>query len=74
MQKNRISLRIIASSSIGTILEWYDFSLFAFLTPLLANYFFPHENKFPDLCLPTLFLPLVFFVRPLGAVFFWASW
>jgi MFS transporter, MHS family, proline/betaine transporter len=67
-KKNAHFLRVIGSSSIGTILEWYDFSLFAFLTPLLATYFFPPQDKATGLVLTYAIFALGFFVRPLGAV------
>lgn len=68
--KTQNALRIISAASIGTILEWYDFSLFAFLTPLLASLFFPHENKFTALMMTYAIFAIGFFVRPLGAVIF----
>ncbi len=68
--KNKISLRVFCSSSIGTILEWYEFTLFAFLTPLLATYFFPQENQFTGLMLTYSIFAIGFFVRPIGAAFF----
>jgi MFS transporter, MHS family, proline/betaine transporter len=68
--KHSLSLRIIIASSIGTILEWYDFSLFAFLTPLLANSFFPQDNPFTALMLAYAVFAIGFFVRPIGAAIF----
>lgn len=68
--KNKVSLRVICSSSIGTIFEWYEFTLFAFLTPLLATYFFPQENQFTSLMLTYSIFAIGFFVRPIGAAFF----
>lgn len=62
--------RVIFSSAIGTILEWYDFSLFAFLTPLLANLFFPHEMKFTGVMLTYTIFAIGYFVRPIGAAIF----
>lgn len=63
-------MRIICSSSIGTIFEWYEFSLFAFLTPLLAQYFFPQKNQFTGLMLTYAIFAVGFFVRPIGAAIF----
>lgn len=68
--KKAISLRIIAASSLGTILEWYDFTLFAFLTPILANLFFPNQNKFTALMLTYSIFAIGFFARPVGAALF----
>jgi MHS family proline/betaine transporter-like MFS transporter len=68
LKQNAVFLRIIGSSSLGTILEWYDFSLFAFLTPILAKNFFPPQNSTVSLMLTYAIFALGFFVRPLGAV------
>jgi len=64
------SWRVICSSMIGTILEWYEFSLFAFLSPMLATYFFPKENAFTGLMMTYAIFAIGFFVRPLGAAWF----
>lgn len=68
--KKAISLRVIAASSIGTILEWYDFTLFAFLTPILASLFFPNQNKFTALMLTYAIFAIGFLARPIGAALF----
>lgn len=62
--------RIFLASAFGTILEWYDFSLFAFLTPLLAGQFFPKQNPITGALLIYLIFAIGFFVRPLGAIIF----
>lgn len=41
MRRSAITTIAIAS---GTLLEWYDFTLFAYLATLLANLFFPHTD------------------------------
>ena len=68
--KNKTLFRVFLSSSLGTILEWYDFSLFAFLTPLLAIHFFPQEDKFTGFILIYAIFAIGFFVRPIGAALF----
>src|SRR4029077_17266197 len=35
---------VIGASSAGTIIEWYDFYLYATLTPFLAPIFSPSDN------------------------------
>ena len=37
--------RVIVASSVGTVFEWYDFYLYAILTPFLATLFFPTVNR-----------------------------
>jgi MHS family proline/betaine transporter-like MFS transporter len=60
----------MTASGIGTILEWYDFSLFAFFTPIIAPLYFPHENKLAALMLTYAIFAIGFLVRPLGAIIF----
>jgi MHS family proline/betaine transporter-like MFS transporter len=68
--KKSLTLRIIAASSLGTILEWYDFSLFAFLTPVISKLFFPQQNGFTALLLTYAIFAMGYFVRPIGAMIF----
>ena len=35
---------IITASSLGTVIEWYDFFIFGSLAPIIATQFFPKEN------------------------------
>ena len=35
---------VISAASAGTIVEWYDFYLYATLTPFLSPLFFPGDN------------------------------
>lgn len=62
--------RLIAASATGTILEWYDFSLFAFLTPFFAKSFFPQGNALVALMSTYAIFAVGYFVRPIGAIFF----
>src|SRR5437660_1342182 len=61
---------VILASSAGTLIEWYDFYLFAALATTLASQFFPKIN--PTLGLLSTFATLAtgFVVRPFGALFF----
>ena len=35
---------VISASSAGTVIEWYDFYLYATLAPFFAPIFFPSDN------------------------------
>ncbi len=61
---------IIAGILIGTILEWYDFSLVGSLAPIIATLFFP--SKSPTLSLVATFgvFATGFIARPLGGAIF----
>lgn len=62
--------RQVAICTIGTILEWFDFSLFAALTPILSEIFFPHNNHVTALISTLLVFASGFIARPVGAIFF----
>src|SRR5437867_5886756 len=62
--------RVIFASSVGTMIEWYDFYIFGSLTSTLSLKFFPQGN---DTFAYTAYLALFavgFVVRPFGALFF----
>src|SRR5438309_3863565 len=63
---------VITAASAGTIIEWYDFYLYATLTPFLAPIFFPSDNPTASAVSTFAAHAAGFLVRPFGAVFFGA--
>ncbi|HAL96056.1 MAG TPA: MFS transporter [Chitinophagaceae bacterium] len=63
-------ISIIAASSVGTLIEWYDFYIFGSLAAVIATKFFPAGN--PTLALLSTLATFAagFVVRPFGALFF----
>src|SRR5919202_1026244 len=61
---------VIGASSAGTVIEWYDFYLYALLTPFLAPLFFPSDNPSASLLAGFAVYGAGFAVRPFGAVVF----
>src|ERR1700689_5106393 len=60
----------IIASSVGTMIEWYDFYIFGSLTAILALKFYPPGNDtFAYLAYLATFA-VGFLVRPFGALFF----
>ncbi len=57
------SLRVVAAASVGNVLEWYDFTVFGYLTPQIAAAFFPHGSLLMTLAT----FGASFLARPLGA-------
>ena len=55
---------------LGTLLQWYDFSLFAFLAPVIAKTFFSSASPFVALLNTFVVFAVGYFLSPLGAVFF----
>src|SRR6266542_5765664 len=61
---------IIGASAVGTVIEWYDFYLYAVLTPFLAPIFFPPGDATSQLLSAFAVYGAGFAVRPFGAVVF----
>jgi len=47
---------VIAASSVGTMIEWYDFYIFGSLAPIIATKFFPRIILQRHCCPPWLHL------------------
>ena len=61
---------VITASSVGTLIEWYDFYIFGSLATIIASQFFP-EDKGSSALLSTLAIFAAgFIVRPFGALVF----
>src|SRR6266581_2488561 len=63
---------VIGAASAGMIIEWYDFYLYATLTPFLAPIFFPSDNPTASALSAFAAYAAGFLVRPFGAVVFGA--
>jgi len=65
------SLRsIITASSVGTLIEWYDFYIFGSLSTVIALQFFPKSNPTAGLLFTLATFAAGFIVRPFGALVF----
>src|SRR5216683_2117475 len=60
--------RAILAASVGNLLEWYDFSVYALFAIYIAANFFPHRDPGLDLVKAFLVFGFGFVIRPLGAV------
>jgi MHS family proline/betaine transporter-like MFS transporter len=60
--------RAIVATSIGNMLEWYDFTVYALFAGYIAGNFFPGDDANSRLIKTFLVFGLGFVVRPLGAV------
>jgi MFS family permease len=61
---------VITASSVGTVVEWYDFYLYATLAPFFAALFFPKGNETAALLSAFATYAAGFLVRPFGALLF----
>src|SRR5579883_3520642 len=68
--RSAMRLQSIIGSSIGNILEWYDFGLFEIFSPTLSQLFFPSSEPHAALILTFGLFAIGFLCRPLGALAF----
>jgi MFS family permease len=61
---------IIAASSVGTLIEWYDFYIYGVLAAFFAVHFFPKGNPSLALLASLAVFWFGFILRPFGALFF----
>ena len=61
---------VITSSSVGTLIEWYDFYIFGSLATILSVKFFPQDNPTIAFLNTLLTFAAGFIVRPFGALVF----
>lgn len=61
---------VIASSSVGTMIEWYDFYIFGMLAKTISTQFFPEGNSTAALLSTLAIFAAGFIVRPFGALVF----
>jgi MFS family permease len=62
--------KVIAASSAGTMIEWYDFYIFGSLATVLATQFYPEGNPTANFLKTLATFAVGFAVRPLGALVF----
>lgn len=63
-------LSVIGASSLGTLIEWYDFYIFGSLAAILSTQFFPKDNPTAALLSTLATFAAGFIVRPFGALVF----
>lgn len=68
--KNNSIWSVIAASSAGTLIEWYDFYIFGSLATIISAHFFPSGNETVALLSTLATFATGFVVRPFGALVF----
>lgn len=61
---------VIGASSVGTLIEWYDFYIFGMLATIIAQQFFPADSGTAALLSTLAIFAAGFIVRPFGALVF----
>lgn len=62
--------QVIGASSLGTVIEWYDFYIFGSLTATISPLFYPPGNDTFAYIAYLATFAIGFVVRPFGALFF----
>lgn len=62
--------KVISASSVGTLIEWYDFYIFGSLAVVISTKFFPADNPVAAFLSTLATFAAGFVVRPFGALFF----
>jgi MHS family proline/betaine transporter-like MFS transporter len=65
-------LNVLLAVSFGNMLEWYDFAVYGFLAPVIAQTIFPSRDRTASLLLSVGAFGVGFLTRPIGAVAFGA--
>ncbi|MFI4955988.1 MAG: MFS transporter [Gammaproteobacteria bacterium] len=60
----------IFAAIAGNIIEWYDFALYMFLAPVIAQNFFAEENHLNAMLSTFMIFAIGFFIRPVGSIIF----
>lgn len=61
--------RTVGGTSVGNLMEWYDFGIFAFLVPTLSQVFFPAGSA-SGLLATFAMVAAAFVMRPMGGLVF----
>ncbi|GAB5374742.1 MAG: glycine betaine/L-proline transporter ProP [Acuticoccus sp.] len=70
MAHTSLGRRGVAAAVSGNLLEWYDFTIYGFLAPILATLFFPSGDHTAALLASFATLAVGYAARPLGSVIF----
>ena len=64
------SKSVFLPAVLGNVLEYYDFTVYAVFSSVIAHNFFPAQSQFPPILLALAVFAVGFVTRPLGAIFF----
>ncbi|MFN3557913.1 MAG: MFS transporter [Brevundimonas sp.] len=67
---DRSDRMVILASSVGTVIEWYDFYLYGSLAAIITAQFFSGVNETTGFIFALMAFAAGFAVRPFGAIFF----
>jgi MFS family permease len=70
LTENRSIWRVIAASSAGTMIEWYDFYIYGSLAAIISSQFYPEGHATANFLKTLATFAVGFAVRPFGALVF----
>ncbi|AOW91757.1 hypothetical protein BFN03_01110 [Rhodococcus sp. WMMA185] len=62
--------RVAFAGGIGTLIEYYDFALYGYVSTIIAPLFFPSDDPITSLLAVLAVFAVSYVVRPIGGVFF----
>jgi len=67
--------KVVWASTIGNVLEWFDFTVFGLFAPTIGKQFFPRSDATAGLLAAYGLLGVAYFARPIGGIAFgvWAD-
>ncbi len=68
MPGRALNARAVMAAVIGNALEWYDFTVFGFMTVVIARVFFPSSSDYSSILLTTATFGVAFVMRPVGGI------
>jgi MHS family proline/betaine transporter-like MFS transporter len=63
-------IKSILSSSIGNILEWYEYTLYVYFANVITELFFPMDNHFVSMIFTFATFAIGLAARPIGGILF----
>ncbi|MEM8852684.1 MAG: MFS transporter [Pseudomonadota bacterium] len=67
---HKLTPRGIFAASSGNVLEWYDFTVYGFLAPIIGRVFFPQDDVLATTLSAFAVLAVGYLARPIGSVIF----
>ena len=65
-----IVIKSILSSSIGNVLEWYEYTLYAYFATVISSLFFPVNNPYVSMMMTFATFAVGLAARPIGGIIF----
>ena len=67
---SRSIVKSVLSASIGNVLEWYEYTLYAYFATVITTLFFPMDNHYVAMMLTFATFAVGLAARPIGGIIF----